>query len=60
MSVNINQELCIGCGACSALCPNSFKLNEDHGKAEIISQEDAECAQNAVNSCPVQAISIIQ
>lgn len=57
MSINVNKDLCIGCGACVALCPKSFKLNEEEIKAEVISQEDDGCAQNAVTSCPVQAIS---
>ena len=51
----LNQDLCIGCGACAALCPNNFKLNED-GKAEVTSQENQECAKKAAEGCPVEAI----
>ena len=57
MSITINKELCIGCGTCTALCPDSFKLGDD-GKAEVVNQGDVECAKNAAESCPVQAISI--
>jgi len=57
MSINVNQDLCIGCGACTAICPASFKLNDD-GKAEAISQELSSCAENAKSSCPVEAISL--
>ena len=53
----VNKETCIGCRACEALCPDTFKVNDD-GISEVMSQEDFECAQNAVESCPVQAISI--
>jgi len=28
------------------------------GKSEVISQQDADCARNAANSCPVEAIKI--
>ena len=56
--VNVDKNLCIGCGACASICPTSFKMNEDDGKSDVISQEDAECAQNAAQGCPVQAISI--
>ena len=57
MSITINKELCIGCGTCIALCPDSFKL-DGSGKAEAVNQKDVECAKNAAESCPVQAISI--
>lgn len=58
MSVSVEKNLCIGCGACASLCPASFKLNEEDGKAEAISQEEIECASNAANGCPVQAITV--
>lgn len=57
MPISVNKDLCIGCGTCASLCPNSFKMTED-GKAENTSQEDAECAEKASESCPVQAIII--
>jgi ferredoxin len=55
--ISVNQELCIGCGACTAECPNTFDLNEE-GKSIVTSQEDVECAKRAVDVCPVQAISV--
>lgn len=58
MSVSINKETCIGCGACASLCPKTFQLNQDEGKAEVVSQEDNACATNAASGCPVQAISV--
>lgn len=56
MSISVNKDLCIGCGACAALCPGSFNMGDD-GKAEAVSQDGLECAQNASSSCPVQAIT---
>ncbi|HAM88137.1 MAG: Ferredoxin [Candidatus Falkowbacteria bacterium GW2011_GWC2_38_22] len=56
MSISVNKDLCIGCGACAALCPSGFAMNAD-GKAEAVSQEGLDCAQNASSSCPVQAIT---
>jgi len=55
--IKVNQELCLGCGACASLCPDVFKMNEA-GKAEAISQENIDCAKNAAESCPVQAIEV--
>jgi len=56
--IKVNQETCIGCGACASLCPGVFKMNDEAGKSEVISQENTECAKNAAESCPVQAISV--
>lgn len=57
MAIIVNKNLCIGCGTCAALCPDSFKLDND-GKAEVANQEDTECAKKAAESCPVQAIKV--
>ncbi len=57
MSVAVDQNTCIGCGACVSLCPKVFKMN-DGAKSEVISQDDTECAKNAADSCPVQAITV--
>jgi ferredoxin len=57
MAIKIDQEACIGCGACAAVCPAVFQLNEA-GKAEVIKEDELECAKNGAESCPVQAIKI--
>lgn len=55
--IKVDKSLCIGCGTCEALCPDTFKLGQD-GKSSVINQINIACAKNAVESCPVQAISI--
>lgn len=57
MVVRIDVDACIGCGVCSQLCPEIFKLDEDEGKAVVISQAACEALKEAVDSCPVYAIS---
>jgi ferredoxin len=55
----VNQELCIGCGTCEALCPEMFKV--ENGKSQVIGEscEAAKCDCNeTVSSCPVSAISM--
>ncbi len=53
----VNQEVCIGCGTCEALCPNVFKLKD--GKAQVVAEECGDCnCQEVVESCPVGAITI--
>ena len=59
MKVKVDKEKCLGCGVCVAIAPKSFKLN-DEGKSEPIEPpgDDKEIVENAVESCPVGAISI--
>ena len=56
--IAVNQETCIGCGACEATCPVSFKLTD--GKAHPINPEVEEltCEKEAEAGCPVNAISV--
>ena len=63
MKIKINQEECIGCGSCSAVCPDVFDLN-DENKAIIKDtgsdqgESDNECVKEAVDVCPVDVIKI--
>lgn len=60
MKITINQEKCIGCGSCTAVCPDVFEL-DDNGKVRLKEgkeKTDEQCAQEAVDICPVQAIEI--
>ena len=56
--IAVNQEMCIGCGACAATCPGSFKLK--NGKAHPIKSEVKEltCEKEAEVGCPVGAITV--
>lgn len=59
MKINIDKELCIGCGSCEAVCPDFFKM-DDENKAyfEENKNGDKDCAKEAVDICPTQAIKI--
>lgn len=53
-----SQDECIACGLCVELCPDIFAEGDDK---PIIAQPQVEpaqeeCAQNAVDSCPVSCI----
>ena len=52
----IDKEKCIGCGLCTSICEEVFKMGKD-GKAEVISQTKTPCVDEAKESCPVGAIS---
>ena len=57
--IKVDQELCIGCGACVNLCPDAFELQDD-GKVNVVNKnESKKCdCEIAINSCPVGAIKI--
>ncbi|KJS19329.1 MAG: hypothetical protein VR72_19065 [Clostridiaceae bacterium BRH_c20a] len=62
VKVFIDQDLCIGCEACPELCPELFDMypNCDFAYAltEEVPSELEKCAQEAAQTCPVQAILI--
>lgn len=59
--LNVNEEACIGCGACVAIDGAHFDFNED-GLSEVVSNEnvDTDEARNAISSCPTNAISYVE
>lgn len=54
----VDQETCIGCGACIETCPQVFELRDDN-KAYLINPEKCDSCncQEAIDICPVTAIS---
>lgn len=59
MKLKVNQDICIGCGACQAVCGDVFEINDD-GLAQTIVDEISEDIQedaiDAKEGCPVGAI----
>lgn len=60
----VDQDKCIGCGACVGCEPNVFDFNDD-GFAEAkndnfdkLTDESKELVESAINGCPTEAISI--
>jgi ferredoxin len=60
-TVVVDQNTCIGCGVCAALCPSVYKMSPEDGKSHVISGCDHNdlCAQEGCDACPVNAITII-
>ena len=55
MPVKVNADVCIGCGACTGVCPTgSLNLNAD-GKSECNQDTCVDCGA-CVAACPVNAI----
>lgn len=60
MKVKVNKDLCIGCGACQAIVPDVFEI-EDDGlacvKVDEVKEEEKEEVIDALENCPTSAIS---
>ncbi len=58
MKVVVNRDNCIGCGACEALCPEVFQI-DDEGLSTVINNEnlDVDKVTEAIEGCPTSAIS---
>lgn len=59
MNAQVNEN-CIGCGMCTAICPEVFSISDDNVAVtddEKISGNE-ESVQEAAESCPVGAIEI--
>lgn len=59
MKVVVNRDNCIGCGACEAIEPSVFQLDDD-GISTVVcddfSKVSDESVLEAVESCPTSAI----
>lgn len=58
-NIILNENACIGCGACISLDPLHFTFS-DEGLSNVISNENLETEdlKNAIESCPTNAISL--
>ena len=59
MKIKVDQELCIGCGACEATCPEVFKLDDDKSQVILdpVPEDLKPSALQAEEDCPAEAIS---
>jgi ferredoxin len=59
MKIEIDRELCIGCGTCVSIAPETFELDSE-GKSTVknLKGNDEAIILDAAKSCPVSAIII--
>lgn len=71
MKIKIDQDGCIECGSCEALCPQVFVIPEreksrvveqyaisGHPELGEINSDLESCARDAADSCPVTVIEL--
>lgn len=54
----VDKDLCVGCGLCTQVCSDVFEMGSD-GAAKVVAGADLDddCIQDAIDQCPVGAIS---
>ena len=58
MAIVIDQDECIGCESCVEICPDVFEMDADGEKATVIAEDSsADCVDEAIETCPTEAIS---
>lgn len=60
MKTRVDPELCTGDEVCTQVCPEIFEMKGDKSIAKIEEVPDdlKQCAKDAADSCPSQAIII--
>lgn len=57
--VYVDEDLCIGCGLCVDSCPDVFELTDDgKAKAKANAEDNIDCAKDAADTCPTEAITV--
>jgi len=60
MKARIDEDLCTACELCVDTCPDVFEMADDVAvvKVDEIPEDAEDCAQEAADSCPAEAIII--
>lgn len=56
--VFVDEYTCIGCRNCTNVCPKTFDIEDDFGRARVMQQgvDSDERLQEAIDTCPVNCI----
>ena len=59
MKASVDQDVCVGSGNCEATCPQVFEVRDgkSHVKVDTVPENLEDKVMEAVDGCPVQAIS---
>jgi len=60
VKASVDKDLCTGCELCTETCPEVFEMKEDVStvKVTVVPKDAEECAKQAAEECPVEAITI--
>lgn len=56
--VFVDELTCIGCQNCTAVCPATYMMEPDFGRARVMAQkvDNDESLQESIDCCPVDCI----
>jgi len=58
-TLKVDADTCIGCGTCEGIAPEYFKIEDGVSVVKKAYDEaDADIITDAIDSCPVQAITL--
>lgn len=62
LEIKIDPELCIGCGACSSICPTNAITIEFDDRAASVIRKPEKCIYclSCIDSCPNDALKTVQ
>ena len=60
MKAKVDLDLCTGCELCVDTCLDVFEMDDDVAKVivDVVPADSEECAREAAEDCPSEAISI--
>jgi ferredoxin len=60
MKAIVDADLCTGCELCVDTCPDVFEMDDDIAvvKVDVVPADSEECAREAAEDCPAEAITV--
>ncbi|KAK9794389.1 hypothetical protein WJX73_004791 [Symbiochloris irregularis] len=61
-AVFVDETQCIGCTQCTSICPSTFFMEDDYGRARVSQQwaDEADAITEAMDLCPVDSIHYVR
>ncbi len=56
--IRFEEEKCIGCGACTAVCPDNWEMKENKAHPKKTTLKEVGCNKEAADTCPVDCIHV--
>ena len=60
VKIDFDKETCIGCGACTAVCPDNWEMDGDKAKCLDTNPKEVGCNKDAAETCPVNCIHVLE